>query len=189
MNLILCFEKSADNGEGTLIEALWRRFSSGGMMLKRIVFVFFVFFTVFGVEASMISFVVVETGLPQEGERNQHSLYLENVLLDVFFDEGHIVSNAPILRLETKPLGGILQSPSFFTIEEEALNGGFDYIVLAQIDYLDSQTPGDMSFFVYRIRGRVKVLERQIRGKPYRTARDEIDDLKIIVRELVPYLN
>jgi len=157
-------------------------------MLKRIVFVFFVFFAVFGVEASMISFVVVETGLPQEGERNQHSMNWENALLDVFFDAGHIVCNFPILRYETKPSGNLIQS-SINDMEEDALNAGVDYIVLAQLDYSGSQTPGEISFFIYRIRGRVKVLERQIRGKTYRTARDEIDDLKITVGELVPYLN
>jgi hypothetical protein len=157
-------------------------------MLKRIAFVFFVFFTVYGVEASMLTFIVVETGLPQEGERNQHSLYLENALLDVFFDAGHIVSNFPILRYETKPSGDILQSTAY-AMEENALDAGVDYIVLAQLDYSGSQAPGDISFLIYRIRGRVKVLERQIRGKIYRTAREEIDDLKIIVRELVPYLN
>jgi len=157
-------------------------------MLKRIVFVFFVFFTVFGVEASMISFIVIETGLPQEGERNYHSVNMENALLDVFFDRGHIVCNFPILRLETKPLGDFLQS-SAYSMEEDALNAGVDYIVLAQLDYSDSVTPGEISFLVYRIRGRVKVLERQIRGKTYRSPRDEIDDLKIIVGELVPYLN
>jgi len=157
-------------------------------MLKRIVFVFFVFFTVFGVEASMITFIVIETGLPQEGERNQHSLHLENALLDVFFDAGHIVSNAPILRFETKPSGDILQS-SAYSMEEDAMDAGVDYIVLSLLDYSGAPSPGEISFLVYKVRGRVKVLERQIRGKTYRTTRDEIDDLKIIVRELVPYLN
>jgi len=157
-------------------------------MFKRIAFVFFAFFLVFGVEASMISFIVIETGLPQEAERNHHSVNMENALLDVFFDAGHIVSNAPILRFETKPSGDILQL-SAFAMEEDALNAGVDYIVLAQLDYTGAQSPGEISFLVYRIRGRVKVLERQISGKTYRTARDEIDDLKIIARELVPYLN
>ena len=136
----------------------------------------------------MISFIVIETGLPQEGERNYHSVYLENALLDVFFDRGHIVCNFPIMRLEARPSGDFLQS-SAYDMEEEALNAGVDYIVLAQLDYSGSQSPGEISFFIYRVRGRVKVLERQISGKTYRTARDEIDDLKIIVGELVPYLN
>jgi len=157
-------------------------------MFKRIVFVFFVFFTVFGVEASMISFIVIETGLPQEAERNYHSVNMENALLDVFFDEGHIVCNFPILRLETRPSGDFLQSTAH-SMEEDAMNAGVDYIVLAQLDYSSSATPGEISFLVYKIRGRVKVLERQIRGKTYRSAREEIDDLKIIVGELVPYLN
>jgi hypothetical protein len=157
-------------------------------MLKRFAFVFFTFFLVFGVEASMISFIVIETGLPQEAERNQHSLNMENALLDVFFDRGHIVCNFPILRFETRPSGNFLQSCAY-DMEEEALNAGVDYIVLAQLDYSNSTTPGEISFFVYRIRGRVNVLERQLRGKTYRSAKDEIDDLKIIVGELVPYLN
>jgi hypothetical protein len=150
--------------------------------------VIFIFFVVFGVEASMISFYVIETGLPQEGERNQHSLHLENALLDTFFDAGHIVSNAPIMRIETKPSGNFIQS-SVIDLEEEALNAGVDYIVLAYLDYSGSQSPGDISFYIYRVRGRVKVLERQVMGKTYRTTRDEIDDLKIIVGGLVPYLN
>jgi len=157
-------------------------------MIKRLAMIILGFFAAFTVEASMISFFVIETGLPQEGERNQHSVRWENALLDVFFDAGHIVSNAPMLRLETKPAGDIFQSPEF-NIEEEAMNGGMDYIVLAQLDYSGAQTPGEISFFIYRIRGRVKILERRVTGKIYRTAADEIDDLKIIVGELVPYFN
>ena len=137
----------------------------------------------------MISFFVIETGLPQDGDRNQHSLRWENTLLDVFFNAGHIVCNAPILRLETKPEGDFLQS-SALDMEEEALNGGVDYIVLAHLDYSQgSQTPLEISFLIYRVRGRAKILERRITGKTYRSAADETDDLKIIVGELVPYLN
>ena len=135
----------------------------------------------------MISFFVIETGLP-EGDRNQHSLRWEDTLLDVFFNAGHIVCNYPIQRLETKPSGNFLQT-SALDLEEEALNGGIDYIVLAQLDYSGSQSPGEISFLIYRVRGRVNVLERQVRGKTYRSTGDEIDDLKLIIGELVPYLN
>ena len=176
MNLILCFEKSADNG---------RR----GLMIKRITLVIIVFFTVFSVEASMVSFFVIETGLPQDGDKNQHSLYWENVLLDVFFDAGHIVCNAPILRLESRPSGDILRASAFDM--EDARNGGIDFVILAQLDFLSGSLapPGEISFFIYRITGREKIFEKRITGKTYRSTGDEIDDLKIIVRELVPYLS
>jgi hypothetical protein len=175
MNLILCFEKSADNG---------RR----GLMIKRIALVFFVFFTVFSVEASMVSFFVIETGLPKEGERNQHSLYWENALLDVFFDAGHIVCNAPILRLETKPSDDILRASAFDM--EEARNGGVDFVILAQLDFLSGSLapPDEVSFFIYSIMGREKIYERRFTGKNYKSARDEIDDLKILAGELVLHL-
>jgi len=158
-------------------------------MIKRILLVFFGFFLCLNAEASMISFLVIETGLPQEGRANQHSILWENTLLDVFFSEGHIVCNAPIQRFEAKPSTDFLQTTAF-RLEEEALNGGVDYIILAHLDYSsDSQAPGEISFFIYKVRGRVKVLERQIRGNAYTSTGDEIDALKIIVGELVPYFN
>ena len=137
----------------------------------------------------MISFLVIETGLPQEGGRNQHSILWENTLLDVFFDSGHIVCNAPMLRYETKPSGDFLLS-SALDMEAEALSGGIDYIVFAHLDYSQgSPTPGEISFLIYRVSGRVKVLERRITGRTYRSTGDETDDMKLIVRELVPYFN
>jgi len=159
-------------------------------MIKRIMFVSFGFFLCLNVEASMISFLVIETGLPQEGRTNQHSILWENTLLDVFFSEGHIVCNAPIQRFETKPSSDFLQS-TVNRLEEEALNGGVDYIILAHLDYAsdDSQMPGEISFLVYKVRGRVKMLERRINGNAYRSTGDEIDALKLIVGELVPYFN
>jgi len=157
-------------------------------MIRRIAMLIFAFFTVFGVEASMISFLVIETGLPQEGRVNQHSVLWENTLLDVFFNAGHIVSNAPIQRLEAKPSADFLQS-SAFEMEREAIDGGVDYIVLAQLDYFSDSSPGEISFLIYRVRGRVKVLERRITGKSYRSTGDELEDMKIIIGELVPYFN
>jgi len=157
-------------------------------MIKRFAMLIVAFFIVFGVEASMISFLVIETGVPQEGRTLQHSLLWENTLLDVFFNAGHIVSNAPIQRLEAKPSADFLQS-SALEMEREAIDGGVDYIVLAQLDYFSDSAPAEISFLIYRVRGRVKVLERRITGKSYRSTGDELDDMKIIIGELVPYFN
>jgi len=158
-------------------------------MKKRIAILILVFFAVFSAEASMISFLVVETGLPQDGRTSQHSILWENTLLDVFFNAGHIVCNAPIQRLEAKPSADFLQS-SVLEMETEAIDGGIDYIILVQLDYpSDLQTPSEISILLYKVRGRVKILEKRITGRTYRSTGDETDDLKIIIRELVPYFN
>jgi len=158
-------------------------------MAKRITAVLLMgIFLVIGVEAAMVSFLVIETGLPQEVALSQHSERWENALLDVFFDAGHIVSNSVPLRLETKPSGEIQK-----TVEadiEEARNGGVDYFIIAQLDFTpDLQIPGEISFTLLKITPYEKIYEKQVTGKTYRSVREEIDDLRIIVRELVPYLN
>ena len=146
------------------------------------------FFLALGVEAAMISFLVVETGLPHEGGRNQHSTQWENMLLDVFFEEGHIVSNSPVVRLDSKPAGEIQAAVE--SDVEEARNGGADYFIIAQLDYTpDYQTPGEVSFVLFTLTPYKKIYEKRITGKTYRSAREETDDLKIIVRGLVPHLN
>jgi len=158
-------------------------------MKKRIMVFILVFFALFSVEASMISFSVIETGLPQDGRTSQHTILWENTLLDVFFNAGHIVCNAPIQRLESRPPADFLSS-SFYDLEREAIDGGIDYIILVQLDYPpDLETPSDISILLYKVRGRVKIYEKQLRGKAYRTIGEETDDLKIIIRELLPYFN
>ena len=67
--------------------------------------VFLCVFFLFRVEAATVSFLVIETGLTDEAGSRQHSGLWESGLLDVFFESGHIVSNAPILRLLSKPSG------------------------------------------------------------------------------------
>jgi len=155
-------------------------------MTKSIAAFFMGFFLVFSAEASMISFFVIETGLPQEGAINQHSLLWENTLLDVFFNEGHIVCNFPIMRFEEKPEGEILQVAAFDI--KEAMDVGIDYLILAQLNYVpDSQMPGEILFFIYRITPHEKIYEKRITGKAYRSRIEEVNDLKLIVRELIPY--
>ena len=88
---------------------------------------------VFPLSAANISFLVIETGVREEGRINESSAIWENGLMDVFFDAGHIVTNAPILRLNKNP-------PGEFPGEarknlDEALEGGADFFILALLDY------------------------------------------------------
>ena len=158
------------------------------MAKRTITAAFMSIFLVFGVEAEMVSFLVVETGLPQEGERKQHSEHWEDSLLDVFFEAGHIVSNSPVLRLDSKPSGEIINAVT--ADMDEAKEGGADYFIIAQLDYAPgSQTPDEISLVLFRIVPYKKIYEKQITGKKYKSAKEETDDLKKIARGLVPHLN
>jgi hypothetical protein len=83
--------------------------------------------------AATISFMVIETGVREEIPTVDSSRLWEYALLDVFFDTGHIVSNAPILRVPEKPeksLPDEAKAPL-----NEALEGGAEFFVVAVLDY------------------------------------------------------
>jgi hypothetical protein len=171
MIIILCFEKSADN-------------SNGGLMLKRVCIA-----VVIGVSlnlsagAAMVSFYVVETGASEETAARQSMLW-ENAFMEVFFDAGYIISNAPVLRLEKRP-SDILQ---VIDINEAGISG-IDYMLIVLLDYkTDAQVSNEVSFFVYRVVKREKIIEKNILIRQSRTARDEYDNMKSIARGFVPYI-
>jgi hypothetical protein len=104
-------------------------------MLKK----YFIFTALFCVLAmpvlfgAAVSCLVIETGLPQGSPKNQYSILWENNLMEVFFDTGHIVSNARMIRLDQKP-------EESFPIEaerdfEEARESGMDYFLIAIIEH------------------------------------------------------
>ena len=79
-----------------------------------------------------VSCLVIETGLPSEGPKSQYSTTWENNLMDVFFDTGHIVSNARMIRLEQKPaenFPGAAESDY-----QEARANGMEYFLIAIIE-------------------------------------------------------
>jgi len=170
MKPILCFEKSADIRH-----------------MKRRIFIalFFALFINIAAGASMVSFYVIETGVAEEAERIQHSINWENAFLDIFFDAGHIVCNAPILRLDKKPLGDIAEMVDM----QDARDSGVDFILIAQIDYeLNTRTPQAVSFIIYNLVTREKLLEKKVSPDKLKKARGEYEDMKTIVRGLVPYI-
>jgi hypothetical protein len=82
-----------------------------------------------------ISVLIIETGL-QDGKparRGEMTEIWETGLMDVFFEEGHIVTNAQAFALKKKP-GKELTSEitSYITEAEDA---GIDYFVLAYLNY------------------------------------------------------
>jgi len=157
-------------------------------MKRGVIAAFFGIFLAFSVEASVISFYVIETGLPLDGERNRHSLLWENAFMDVFFDAGFIVSNYPMLRLDSKPEKSIIEASGFDI--DEAKDGGIDYILIARLDY-DSvlQPPGEISFFLFKVIQHEIIYEKRIPGRSYKSDREISADLKTIIKELLPFFN
>jgi len=83
--------------------------------------------------ASMVSFLVVETGLGEEIAGTQYPSLWEGALMSAFFDAGHIVTNCPVARMEKKPdidITGTIKAGFI-----EAIEGGVDYFILGFLEH------------------------------------------------------
>jgi len=78
-----------------------------------------------------VSCLVIETG-PSGGSKSQYSTTWENNLMDVFFDTGHIVSNARMIRLDRKPAENFPVAAE--NDYQDARTNGMDYFVIAIIE-------------------------------------------------------
>jgi len=169
MKVILSFEKSADIYH---------------MIRRLVIAVFLTLFISFGAWASMVSFYVIETGVAEETEMLQHSVNWENAFLDIFFDAGHIVCNAPILRLDKKPSGDI----SNMVDMKDARDSGIDFVLIAHIDYeTNTRAPKEVICIIYNLVTKEKLLEKKISPEKFKKAKGEYEDIKTFVRGLIPY--
>lgn len=90
-------------------------------------------YIVFPLSGATISFLVMEAGPPKERPVYEFSRLWENSLMDVFFEAGHIVSNAPIMRLKAASTGVF---PDEAQKEfQEAIAGGSDFFILVLLEY------------------------------------------------------
>lgn len=83
--------------------------------------------------ASMVSFLIVETGLKEEAAYMPQTGLWEGGLMDAFFDAGHIVTNSPAARMQKRPavdISGVVEEDY-----RDAVSGGADYFLLAFIEY------------------------------------------------------
>ena len=155
------------------------------VLLFTLIFGLFICFSAWG---SMVSFYIVEAGLDENNENARQGIVWENAFLDVFFEAGHIVSNAPILRMRTIPQGDLLRTVAYDVLDDRG--GGIEFVIIALLDYgNNAMTPRNVVFYVYNAMTREKVLEREIQGRAYRNSREEFDDIKSMARGLVPYVN
>jgi hypothetical protein len=141
--------------------------------------------------AATVSFLVIETGLREEWGNTGYSALWENSLLDVFFEAGHIVSNAPLMRLSRIPAEDFPQEAlADFT---EAAEGGAEFFILARLDYRSSPAGGEFAPWnivlrVYRTRPYGLVHEERLLSLEASAAKDESARANQTVRRLIPYI-
>lgn len=148
-------------------------------------------FLVSSLPAATVSFLVIETGLREELGRAGYSSLWEDSLLDVFFEAGHIVSNAPVMRLNRFPSEDF--PPEALADLSSATDGGAEFFILAQLDYRLSGTDGEpaprnIALRVYRTRPYGLVYEERLEGLDASAAKDESARAKQFVRRLIPYI-
>jgi hypothetical protein len=143
------------------------------------------------VSAYTVSFMVVETGLPAGQGMVAYSNSWESGLLDAFFDAGHIVSNAPILRLDT---------PSSKRLPDEAVEGfdeanagGADYFVLALLDFEDSESadlkPRQISLRVFKTSPFRFIKEEKFADTKTGKVEEDFISAKRAAVKILPYLD
>ena len=142
--------------------------------------------------AATVSFMVIETGLPQEAGASAHSGLWESGLMDVFFEAGHIVSNAPALRLDRKPAEAFPEAarPEL----NEAIAGGAEFFILAMLDYeapatANIQKPRRISLRLFQTSPHRLLHEQQYTDTDSANIDIEYNRLKQAARALVPHLN
>ena len=153
--------------------------------------------------AANISVMVIETGLNEDIERDTYQNIWESSLLDVFFDAGHIVSNAPGMRLMEKPRK---EFPDEARVDlAEAVEGGIEYFIVAMLDYPDvfnsvqldpsrqgMLRPENVSLKLYRTSPYKFLYEEKHSAATDRarlTLGDEISQFKQTARGLISHLN
>jgi hypothetical protein len=162
------------------------------MLVKRAFLpLIFALFVIRPLGAATVSFMVIETGLPSESGANQYSGLWESCLLDVFFEAGHIVSNAPVMRLGYAPPGEIFPEEAREELEE-ALEGGVELFIIALLQYQQVSDgvfrPGNVSLRVFRAQNCKLLFEMKHADTKAKPIKEEFDSLKNVARGLVSQL-
>ncbi|MCL2763522.1 MAG: hypothetical protein FWD36_10050 [Treponema sp.] len=139
-------------------------------------------FAVSPISAAAVSFLVIEAGQPEGNAAKQYASAWENGLLETFFESGHIVSNAPLLRLAEKPTHNFPDEAELdFRLAQE---GGMDYFIVTIVEH-----PGfNVSLRLFSTKSRLLIEEYTYTGKTPNTMKKEYEHIKTAVRVMTAYL-
>jgi len=139
--------------------------------------------SVSGIRAANVSFLVMETGLPRESATSQYSVMWENGLLEVFFESGHIVSNAPRMRLA----GDVSREgfpPEAERDRQDAANGGMDYFLIAIVDHPSH----NVSLRLFGAASGEMIAQRTHAGSQAWNTREEHESIRSAIRAMAAFL-
>jgi hypothetical protein len=162
-------------------------------MFKRLLIVLCAgFLPLLPLSGATVSFLVLETGLEETQGASHYSSLYESGLLDVFFEAGHIVSNAPIRRLSGIPKQAFPEEAKHDL--EEALEGGMEYFILAQLDYAvpageKIEKPHNIFLRIFSVNPYRLVYEQRYSGQVLPTLDDEYLEVKRRAKNLIAHLN
>ena len=113
------------------------------------------------VHASMVSFLLVETGPDSRPSGTQYINVWEGGLMEAFFDAGRIVTNSPILQLETKPVNSL--SGPIEVDFNDAVEGGAEYFIVGFLEYRGqgAAAPAEIHLRIYRTDNRRMIYEQR----------------------------
>jgi hypothetical protein len=146
---------------------------------------------IFPLSGATITFLVIETGIPQDRPILEFSRLWESSLMDVFFDAGHIVSNAPIMQLQVTSAGAFPdEAQGAF---KEAVAGGSDFFILALLEYqgkteASPQRPQSISLKLFSTKPYRCVAEQQYPKTISRSQAEDILEIKKAARNLLTHL-
>jgi len=93
------------------------------------------------------------------------------------------------MRLDSKPADSKGTIKAFGFDVDEAVDAGVDYILIARLDFDTAlQPPGEILFFLFKVTQHEIVYEKRIAGRTYRSDREVSDDLRTVIRELLPFI-
>ncbi|MDR1929290.1 MAG: hypothetical protein LBQ44_01550 [Treponema sp.] len=141
--------------------------------------------------AATISFLVIETGLPADSARPESSSLWESGMMDSFFDAGHIVSNAPVLRVEHPPRDPEAKFPREASRElDEARLGGADFFVVIFLNYRNNPLgkPGEIQVRIFRVSNGQLLYETACGEYTGDKIEEEFQRIKKNAGKILPYL-
>jgi hypothetical protein len=161
--------------------------------------IFFTSYLIFFVSplfSANVSVLIIETGLRngQPVSFSEMTDIWETGLMDVFFEEGHVVTNAQAFALKKKPGKELTcEIQSYIT---EAEDTGIDYFVLAYLNYETGTArsfgvlkPADIEFNLFNINPSKCVWTQYIDlGQVARPRTEELNRVKKVVRSLIMHL-
>ena len=154
------------------------------------------FLGLMSLNAATVSVLVVETGLPSNNGCTPSASVWESGIMDVFFDAGHIVSNALCMQIgPTLDANAAILSSRILPREvnsdfDQARIGGADFFVLVILDYKEGTTerPKDVSIRIFSVSTGELLHETKGTSRVWKNPDEEFRDVKQQAVKIVPHL-